>query len=509
MHVIRTTLVLLLAGASLPAAAQSFNLRHDLEGSVNNSGTGWAVEVTDDGNYLVVCNGNYVSGTVSLGSVVRALVIDAKGSILAEERVPDSLRSTYPGWSNSMAKRVDGGFVAGGNTLHTDSVGNLIRRATLFMVAPNGSMEGLTEVGPDNQSWIGRQAKQTTDGGYVICGEVVPPGATHSDAFVIKTDVQGNEEWIQTYGGPWNDFAMSIDCHSGTNYFVGGQRFIGSNKQHWVQCLNDTGGVEWSKVWGSAFGEPNAHLTLASDGSPLVASGWGYASNDQSRKYLAKLDPTDGAIVWEREYGSICACPLFVVKEVTPGGDLISAGQNYVFPESYGTLLRTTSTGDSLWMRHYQYSDSLVSNGRGVFRDVVPTPDGGFIAVGSAYSVSGIYTQDVWVVKVDSMGCLEPGCHLITGMETQITNLVGALKVWPNPVAAGSPVQVEVQLPEGFVMQGQLRLTVTDAVGRLLNEQQLRGPAGQLTTDNWQPGVHHLHLHDNTRWIAGAKLVVQ
>ena len=66
-------------------------------------------------------------------------------------------------------------------------------------------------------------------------------------------------------------------------------------------------------------------------------------------------------------------------------------------------------------MRYYQYSDSLISGGAGQLRDVLPTPDGGFIAVGAAYGVSHngqSYGQDAWVIKVDSMGCLEPGCDV-------------------------------------------------------------------------------------------------
>jgi len=103
-------------------------------------------------------------------------------------------------------------------------------------------------------------------------------------------------------------------------------------------------------------------------------------------------------------------------------------------------------------------------------------------------------------------------------METQITNLGGALKLWPNPVARGTPVQVELQLPEGFVVQGQLRLTVTDAAGRLVHEEVL-GQGGHrerseanltgLVRAHWPSGLYHLHLHDNTRWLAGKSFVVE
>lgn len=237
---------------------------------------------------------------------------------------------------------------------------------------------------------------------------------------------------------------------------------------------------------------------------------------------MAKLDASDGSIIWQHEYANPEAIGLLrIAKEITPNGDLIACGLGSIGSEHYGNLLRTTSTGDSLWLRYYQYSDSQVSNIRGIFYDAVPTPDGGFVAVGMVYPSAG-FSQDLWVVKVDSMGCLEPGCHLITGMETQITNLRGALTVAPNPVAHGSNVQMQLQLPEGFAVQGALRITVTDATGRVVHEQligeaghrELRGtkqeaiPAS-LTTTQLLCGLYHIHLSDATRWIAGAKLVVE
>jgi hypothetical protein len=108
------------------------------------------------------------------------------------------------------------------------------------------------------------------------------------------------------------------------------------------------------------------------------------------------------------------------------------------------------------------------------------------------------------------MGCLEPGCHLITGMETQITNLRGALTVAPNPVRSGSNVRVSIALPERFTAQGALRITVTDAAGRVVHEQHLTPHSPTLTLHtSLTPGLYHVHLNDNTRWFAGCKLVVE
>ncbi len=502
---------LLLVGLGLPAAAQPFNLRHDLNGPNSTASTAWCVELSDAGDLIVIGNSDWAD-SLFYSSVVSSMVVSPTGQVLSSSHVWYPSPATYPGWSNSSDERSDGGFVIGGNTLRTDSLGNLIRRAALFMLAPDGSVDSLLEVGPENQSWIGRQAKQPPVGGYVICGETSSVGNA-LQAFVIKTDAQGNEEWMQTYGGAWNDEMVSINPDpTGTLYFTGGIRRVSSgNPQFWVQCLNDTGAVVWEKIWGSTFSESNSNVTLAQNGDLLVAGGWAYSNFGLVRRYLARLDPADGSFIWQREYSALANdAALQVVKEVLPSMDLITVG-SMAAPsnQNFGTLLRTTSTGDSLWMRHYQYHDSLVSNGRGILRDVVPTPDGGFVAVGSAFSVPGVYTQDVWVIKVDSIGCLEPGCQLITGMETQITNLRGALQVWPNPVAQGGSVQVRLNLPEGFTPQGQLRITVVSSDGRVVHEDHLPNPTGQLATGNLRPGLYHVHIHDATRWISGAKLLVE
>ncbi|MBL7964987.1 MAG: T9SS type A sorting domain-containing protein [Flavobacteriales bacterium] len=203
---------------------------------------------------------------------------------------------------------------------------------------------------------------------------------------------------------------------------------------------------------------------------------------------------------------------MFIVKETLPDERLISAGQ-YGNENGHmqGVLLRTTANGDSLWMYSYLYYDSLMLDGRGAFRDVLPTLDGGFIACGYAHSsITGNdppgYTQDVWVIKVDSMGCLEPGCNLVS-IQTQVTNFRDALRLWPNPVS--ELLTVAWDLPEGLRKGNSCQLSVVSAAGQLVRTEtiSLATDQHQLDVRNLSPGLYHVHLVSDGTWITGGKFL--
>ena len=494
------------------ALSQTFNKRFDLF-SEGEGETAWGVEVKPDGSSIVIFNSAYQQGGWFYPSGTASVQVFSDGSFAQGSRFTLPDRGNYPGWANCTSPLFGGGyFVAGSTALVGDT-----NRVAIYLLDEFGTVTDFFELQLPGQSWIGRGGAQTDSGEFVVVGEMA--NGPDLDAFLVKTDVQGNVLWVRTYGDPaLREGLTSVQPGPWGGYYLGGQREVSlGNYEPYIIRVDDLGFVIGQADYpGPYYRSTNAQLTLAPDGGVWVGGGYNVAAGPEGRRATIYKVDQNGALLWRKLYGPTSRTGFFTVQEVPGSTDLAAAGFNdsLVFGGGItGVLLRTTATGDSLWMRNYAYSDSLLSNGNSGFYDMQPTPDGGFIAVGFAYYAflaDTTYSQDVWVVKVDSMGCIEPGCHLVTGIETQITNLRDALNVAPNPVTSGSTLQVQLKLPENFVPQGAWRITVVSSDGRVVREEQLSSATGALTfTAPPSAGLYHIHLSDAARWISGAKLVVE
>jgi hypothetical protein len=502
------------------ATAQGFNVRHDAFGWTYPRAA-YSLEMNNQGQILVFGNGPWFVPDTNLmySSIASIENFNSAGVPGAQDTLFQYMKSTFVGWHNCSTVLPNGKVVLDVSTAQNDDTA----RTCLYWFDSQGQQ--LTHVCnlPIARSWICYQHKNTPDGGFIITGVTDATGL--QDIFLLKTDSVGQVEWWQTYGHPTRlDYSATVDFAPDGGYYIGGNypQTLGNNVQ-WILRTDVGGELLWEVFRGIPIEDGygfNAATTTLADGNTVYACGryTGLAYNTLPE--LVKLD-TSGGELWDRTYGfAQFGTGFFVVQEVEPFGDLIACGQRFFSNGmgggySMGTLLRTTSEGDSLWMYDYAYFDSTVTDCEGTLRDVQATPDGGFVAVGTTYgAITGVnppgLSQDVWVIKVDSMGCIEPGCNIHTGITSQITNLRDALRVWPNPVACGGEVTVQVTLPEGLRKEA-LRVSVVSSDGKLVEEQSI--PPQTLTftirTSNYVSGLYHLHLSSGSTWVGGTKLIIE
>ena len=332
------------------ALGQGFTHRFDPL-SQQGQEVGWSIEHYGQG-YLVLCATTaYTNQGEYYDPIVLSMTLEPNGDIDSIDTVVFADHALYPGTWNCMNRRVGGGYVAGGGTASQTET----NRAALYKISETGLVELVDHYGPEGESWIGRQAIECKDGGFLMVGETSEFGVI--DGMLIKTDSSGVVEWQRHYGEPlWRDYMSSVDTTMDEGYFIGGSYRVGEeNLQQWIQRINATGDTDWTKTWGSEFNDAPARITTKANGNVLTASAWNYAPNSAaSQCYMAELDQNTGEFVWQKWYGPVLNyTTLRVAKEIAPGLGHIATGMAFAENSNFwqGILLRTADNGDSLWMR--------------------------------------------------------------------------------------------------------------------------------------------------------------
>ena len=117
--------------------------------------------------------------------------------------------------------------------------------------------------------------------------------------------------------------------------------------------------------------------------------------------------------------------------------------------------------------------------------------------------------ETIIVVKLDSFGCVVPGCQLM-GLSEMMLGLEDALLAYPNPSTA--LFTLVLALPPELETTGALRLRVFDSLGRLVADQHLGYAYDQtiaLDLSGEPPGAYHVHITDERRMLTGARLVLE
>jgi hypothetical protein len=341
--------------------------------------------------------------------------------------------------------------------------------------------------------------------GYALFG-TVKLGQYH-DVRLILTDTTGNVLLSQTYGG-WED----QQCTSGHRTLDGGYVLAGfnyfnnDNSDLYVVKVDSLGNQQWAQSYGSPWIDNVGFIIQLPDSGYMLAGGRRLSETGLLFPTFYRLSP-QGGVVWSSTPSGLISGVLFADPIYCPGMGFVAAGdRKLVGGQTVGRLTMVDLSGDLLWDRAYQ-TNGVADH---YFYDVERTLDGGFIMAGTTFD-SLLISQDAWLVKVDSFGCLVPGCQIFDGLHEQFTDLTNALTIYPNPVTAGSMLQVGIELPAGFATTGALSLGLVSGDGRLLREQVVPNNTtrAEVPTTGLAPGLYYLHLRDDARWLSGGKVVVE
>lgn len=296
-------------------------------------------------------------------------------------------------------------------------------------------------------------------------------------------------------------------CYSGCSTPDGGYMLCGvrtispANDDILIRKLAADGSQEWSHAYGSAGIDNSGFVTALEDTTYLIACGIRPGLGFVYRAALKKVDAA-GDPIWTTlrsvdEPSSHATCPV-----IDEQGRIVAAGARTILGIQHGLMMAYSPSGQVLWERIF-IQEPTVSQ---VIYDLRATNDGGYLLAGHALDAGSGNTAP-WLIRVDSMGCLVPGCHLFDGIQEQIISSGIQIGFTPNPADGTTEVEVVGMYPG--LTEPFLRVVRSDGTElRVGGTTQVGNGRIQLNTSTWTSGLYHIHLVDGNRWVAGGKLIV-
>jgi hypothetical protein len=343
---------------------------------------------------------------------------------------------------------LDGQYIVAGSSSSYGAIGN----TDVFLVKVDSMGFPMWEKyfgGFGNE--VGKSVIQLPDSGYVIAGFTSSFGAGGYDAFILRTDKNGNLIWQRTFGGTDWDFASDLVLASDGNIFVVGntisfgsgkkdgfilkynlagdllvQKLIGGPENEELRSIiktNDNflatvGYTEskgdlngdgyflkidlnadtiFTKTFGGPFKDYAKDIVQKNNDEYILCGAKTYSSSVKSKSYMYSIS-SNGSFIWENSYYDSSDDENFESMSNSFQLPTLSAYiRNVPVPsvKIQGNILLSVPGG---W---FYKINSFGGSEDELFHSIEATKDGGYFIVGSTLSFTS-KAQDIFLMKHDS-----------------------------------------------------------------------------------------------------------
>jgi hypothetical protein len=246
----------------------------------------------------------------------------------------------------------------------------------------------------------GNSMVKTSDGGFAIVGETggyFNAGLfTNGDVWLVKMDQMGDTLWTKTYGGPGIDEGNSIQQTSDNGYILAGAK--SNNLQiydAWLIRTDENGDTIWTKTYGENFGEENILSVRQTSDNGFIFTGFASTQTTFSRDVWLVRTNENGDTLWTKTFGGTGPDLGNSVLQTSDNGFIVTGSTRVIGNNSDLFLIRTDENGDTLWTKIYNGQPSFNTVDEG--RDIIELSDNGFI-------ILGFSNANVWLLRTDENG---------------------------------------------------------------------------------------------------------
>ncbi len=247
-----------------------------------------------------------------------------------------------------------------------------------------------------------RHVVEVPAGGYILAGYTADSTVSDTDAYVVRMTTSGDTLWTRRINGSNNRkdlFYKVINTDDGGFAFCGytTNNGAGNDDAYWVK-MDSNGTIQWSKYWGGSGKDRAQDIIQTSDGGYAIV---GYTTSPPSAYYDAILIRTNssGDTLWTKLYGTGGYEDANSVVQL-PDSGFVLAGQSTNGANGLDMyMVRTNLLGDTLWTS--KFGTGATDNAEQIIRQA----DGTFVLAGGTDGI-GFGGNDGYVVMTDSGGAV-------------------------------------------------------------------------------------------------------
>lgn len=483
----------------------------------------------------------------------------------------------------SVITEVDGYLVCGFGTAQEFGGFTAIK---LIKTDPDGNIEWYKLIGKNLFNFFPYDGSliKITNNHYIIAGTAENINNGERDALLIKLNVFGDTIFVKTFGGALEDnFYSCVEDSSGNIYAIGDTKSFGNvDGDLYIVKTDSNGNLLLQKKMGGNRQDRGVDLLLTKN-DEILAGGWSYTSLNVAKSYFLRLDDslnvltqkyygtnglncgvyfltedqerffmfscidsfisatnfnrpsyiaeidTSGAILWRTVFSDYEEHYLVAKENSIRDNSILIGGwiyDSHFIGHQVGWLLKLTTNGNITWEKRYSLPNEFFASRFCIsdVRDIKSTDDGGVIATGLIATSS----SDIWLLKLDSVGCLNNYCGLadtncyyqpscitdtIDSCLTPPCDTVGInigestqlqlVEVYPNP--AKDELIAEYSLGETVA-----RFEIIDMMGRKQMHLVLNEKTGKkiIKISQLPEGIHLYKVSANSTFIQKGKFII-
>ena len=128
--------------------------------------------------------------------------------------------------------------------------------AYLIKTDLNGNIVWSKNYGGFDNDWFS-SIQLTHDGGYIACGTTFTFGSGIGDVYLLKLDPAGNIQWTKTFGGSGWERGNFVQQTFDNGFIITGYStsFTAASGRIYLLKTDSLGNVSWSKIFGGVMGE--------------------------------------------------------------------------------------------------------------------------------------------------------------------------------------------------------------------------------------------------------------